>query len=105
MSAQTPVKPRRGGNFLTFVGTSPTIINIGAGERSVRVVNASPGYIMFVCYSSKGTPQVASLAQTPVAPNYSIVIEKELDDDMVSIAALAGTANQVYVQPGEGGFL
>ena len=71
----------------------------------MRVVNASPVYIVFVCYNSKNPPLVANLSQTPVAPNYAMVIEKGLDDDMVGVAALSGVGNQVYIQPGEGGFL
>lgn len=106
MSAGTPFKPKRGGNNKVTATTTSQNVAIGAGERSVRIVNAGSIVGYFVCYKASDGAHTASVNDTPIAvagaAGSVLVIEKQLDDD--TIAYIADSATTVlHFQAGEGG--
>ena len=105
MSAGTPFKPKRGANNKVTATTTSQTITVGAGERSVRVINAGTIVAYFVCYKASDGAIAASALHTPIAvagASGSLVIEKQLDDD--TIAFIADTVTTIlHFQVGEGG--
>lgn len=107
MSTYTPFQPRRGGNRrVTNADTTSRAVSIGAGEKSLRVANASAVVIYFATYRAADGPYTASNADTPVLPasaaSSTLVIEKPQDHDTVAYIADSGTSNVCHFQPGEG---
>jgi len=106
MSAGTPFKPKRGGNNKVTATTSSQKITIGAGERSVRVINAGAVVGYFVCYKASNGAIAASNAQTPIdvagTSGSVLIIEKQLDDDTIAFIS-DSTTTVLHFQVGEGG--
>lgn len=106
MSAGTPFKPKRGGNNKVTATTTSQTITVGAGERSVRIVNAGTVVAYFVCYKASDGARTATNADTPIAVSGAagsvLVIEKQLDDDKIAYVSDSATAI-LHFQVGEGG--
>lgn len=106
MSAGTPFKPKRGANNKVTASTTSAIITVGAGEHSVRVINAGSVVGYFVCYKASDGARTASAADTPIAvagaAGSVLVIEKQLDDDTIAYIA-DSTTTVLHFQVGEGG--
>jgi len=107
MSAGTPFKPRRGGNKKVTATTTSATVTIGAGEKSVRIINAGAVVGYFVIYNSKtDTALTADATQTPIAvagaAGSVLVVEKGVDDDTIAYASDSSTA-VLHFQAGEGG--
>lgn len=106
MSAGTPFKPKRGANNKVTATTASAPLPVGAGERSVRVINAGTVVGYFVCYKASDGARTASANDTPIAvagaAGSVLVIEKQIDDD--TIAYISDSATTVlHFQVGEGG--
>jgi hypothetical protein len=106
MSADTPFKPKRGANNKVTATTTSQTITVGAGERSVRVINAGNVVGYFVCYKASDGARVATNTETPIAvagaAGSVLVIEKSLDDDTIAFIA-DSTTTIIHFQVGEGG--
>lgn len=106
MSAGTPFKPKRGGNNKVTATTTSQNVTVGAGERSVRIINAGSIVGYFVCYKASDGARTASAADTPIAvagaAGSVLVIEKQLDDDKIAYIA-DSTTTILHFQTGEGG--
>jgi hypothetical protein len=106
MSANTPFKPKRGANNKVTATTTSQTITVGAGERSVRIINAGTIVGYFVCYKASDGARVATSADTPIAvagaAGSVLVIEKSLDDDTIAFIA-DSTTTIMHFQVGEGG--
>lgn len=107
MSTDTPFMPRRGANKKVTAGTTSASVAFGAGEKSLRVANASSVVIYFRTFDSVNDGAVtASNADTPVLPasaaSSTLIIEKPMSHDSVAYIADSGTTNTVHFQPGEG---
>jgi hypothetical protein len=106
MSANTPFKPKRGANNKVTATTTSQTITVGAGERSVRVINAGTIVGYFVCYKASDGARVATSADTPIAvagaAGSVLIIEKSLDDDKIAFIA-DSTTTIMHFQVGEGG--
>lgn len=106
MSAGTPFKPKRGGNNKVTATTTSQNVTVGAGERSVRIINAGSIVGYFVCYKASDGARTASAADTPIAvagaAGSVLVIEKQLDDDTIAYIA-DSTTTILHFQTGEGG--
>ena len=103
----TPFKPKRGGGRNANTSTTPITINIGAGERSLRVLNNGTFAIFFRTFKlADGVKPAVQDKDTYLTvfatPAASIIIDKNRDDDAVSVVS-AGPCS-VHVQPGEGGY-
>lgn len=106
MSAESPFSPARGKNQKVTATTTSQLITIGAGNHSIRVINAGAVVGYFVTYKASDETRVCTVNETPIAvagaAGSVIVIEKPLDHD--TIAYLADTVTAVlHFQPGEGG--
>lgn len=107
MSTDTPFMPRRGGNKKVNATTTSATVVVGAGEKSLRVANASSVVIYFRTFDSTSeTGVTATAADTPVLPasaaSSTLIIEKPQAHDSVAYLADSGTTNTVHFQPGEG---
>lgn len=106
MAAGTPFKPARGKNQKVTATTTSQTITIGAGNLSIRVINAGAVVGYFVTYKASDETRACTNAETPIAvagaAGSVLVIEKPLDHD--TIAYLADSSTTVlHFQPGEGG--
>lgn len=106
MSAGTPFKPKRGANQKVTATTTSQLITVGAGERSVRIINAGTIVGYFVCYKASDGARLATSNDTPIAvagaAGSVLVIEKSLDDDTIAFIA-DSTTTIMHFQVGEGG--
>ena len=106
MSTGTPFNPTRGQNKRVSVTTTASIVTVGAGTHSLRIVNEGTDTIFFTTYKAGEQPLVATAAGTVVpkggAAGSVLVIEKPFDHDTVSVMAASGT-QIVDFQIGEGG--
>lgn len=106
MAAGTPFKPARGKNQKVTATTSSQVITIGAGNLSVRIINAGSVVGYFVTYKASDETRTASVADTPIAvagaAGSVLVIEKPLDHDTIAYIA-DSTTTVLHFQPGEGG--
>lgn len=106
MSAGTPFKPKRGGNKKVTATTTSQNLTIGAGERSVRIINVGSIVGYFVCYKASDGARTATVGDTPIAAasaaGSALVIEKQLDDDTIAYIA-DSTTTVLHFQAGEGG--
>lgn len=107
MTVASAFQPARGRNQRVTAGTTSANVTIGAGEKSLRVANASTVVVYFRTYRASDGAQVAANTDTPVLPagaaSSTIVIEKPQDHDTVAYIADSGTGNVIHFQPGEGG--
>lgn len=98
MTVRAPFQPRRGGNQVVTPAAASASIDIGKGEKSVRLVNSGNN----ICYVRIGAgAQTATTADLPVLPSSSVVVSKDGDESTVAHISAAGTT--LNVQPGEGG--
>lgn len=106
MSTDTPFMPRRGANKKVTASTTSATVAFGAGEKSLRVANASAVVIYFRTFDSANETGTATTADTPVLPasaaSSTLIIEKPVNHDSVAYIADSGTGNTVHFQPGEG---
>lgn len=106
MSTDTPFMPRRGSNKKVTASTTSANVTFGAGEKSLRVANASSVVIYFRTYDSANGVDTATTGDTPVLPasaaSSTLIIEKPMSHDSVAYIADSGATNTVHFQPGEG---
>jgi len=105
MSAESPFQPKRGGNQKVTATTTSQTITIGAGNRSLRVLNSGTVVGYFVTYQAGVDTRACTNAETPVGPagaaSSTVVIEKPVDHDTVAYLA-DSTTTVMHFQPGEG---
>lgn len=107
MSTGTPFMPKKGANQKVSATTSSATITIGAGSKSIRVINAGANVTYFRTFNlANDGAQAATNADTPMAVSGAagsvLVIEKPQDHDSISYLAETG-ATVMHFQPGEGG--
>lgn len=106
MSADTPFGPARGKNQKVTATTTSQLITIGAGNHSIRVINAGSVVGYFVTYKASDETRVCTAGETPIAvagaAGSVLVIEKPLDHDTIAFLA-DSTTTVLHFQPGEGG--
>lgn len=105
MSISTAFQPKRGANQKVTATTTSQLITIGAGERSLRVLNAGAVVGYFVTYRASDGAKTCTAAETPVGPagaaSSTVVIEKPFEHDTVAYLA-DSTTTVMHFQPGEG---
>lgn len=106
MSVTSPFQPKKGGNNKVTATTTSASITVGAGQKSLRVINAGVIVGYFRTYKASDGAETASSADTPVAVSGAagsvLIIEKPQDHD--SIAYIADSVTTVmHFQVGEGG--
>ena len=105
MTVSSAFQPRRGANQKVTATTSNQIITIGAGNKTIRALNAGTVVAYFVTYRASDETRTATAADTPIGPagaaSSVTFIEKPQDHD--TIAYIADSATTVLnFQPGEG---
>lgn len=107
MSTDGPFRPQRGANQKVNASTTSAAITIGAGSKSIRVLNSGTVVGYFVTYKNSDGAVTCTNAQTPIGPagaaSSTLVIEKPQDHDTISYLADSSTT-VLHFQPGEGGF-
>lgn len=99
MSVRAPFEPRRGTNQVTTPAAASASIAIDPEAKSVRLVNSGATNI---CHVRIGTgAQTATVADLPVLPNSSVIVQKAEGEDTLAHISAAGTT--LHVQTGEGG--
>lgn len=106
MSVQSAFQPKRGGNKKVTASTTSATVAFGAGEKSLRILNAGSVVGYFRTFAASEGAATCTNADTPVGPGTSassvLVIEKPEWHD--SVAYLAdSTTTVMHFQPGEGG--
>ena len=100
MTIKSPFMPKRGGNQTVTAGAASASVTLTDKNKSVRFVNAGSN----ICHVRIGTgAQVATTADTPILPNTSLVLQKQMDDETVAYISAAGAT--LHIQPGEGGYV
>jgi hypothetical protein len=107
MTAGTPFKPARGKNQKVTATTTSQNITIGAGNLSIRVINAGSVVGYFVTFKLADEPTKACTAnETPIAvagaAGSVLVIEKPIDHDTIAFLS-DSTTTVMHFQSGEGG--
>lgn len=106
MTVSSAFQPQQGANQKVTASTSSASITIGAGTKSLRVVNAGAVVGYFRTYRAADGAKTASAADTPVLPastaSSTLVIEKPQDHDSVAYVSDSATTT-LHFQPGEGG--
>jgi hypothetical protein len=106
MASDTPFAPARGKNQKVTATTTSQIITIGAGNHSIRVINAGSVVGYFVTYKASDETRACTANETPIAvagaAGSVLVIEKPLDHDTIAFLA-DSTTTVLHFQPGEGG--
>jgi hypothetical protein len=109
MTVESPFQPMRGANKKVTATTTSQVVAFGAGQKSLRVLNAGAVVVYFRTFNSTDTIEAAKActnAETPVGPagaaSSTLTIEKPQDHDSVSYLA-DSTTSVVHFQPGEGG--
>jgi hypothetical protein len=106
MASDTPFAPARGKNQKVTATTTSQTITIGAGNYSIRVINAGSVVGYFVTYKASEQTLACTANETPVAvagaAGSVLVIEKPLDHDTIAFLA-DSTTTVMHFQPGEGG--
>lgn len=106
MSALTPFNPTRGQNKRVTATTTASVVTVGAGTHSLRIVNDGTDTIFFTTYKAGEQTLVATTADCAVpkggAAGSVLVIEKPFDHDTASVVA-ASASQTVNFQIGEGG--
>lgn len=106
MSVQSPFMPKQGANQKVTATTTSSVVTIGAGQKSLRAMNAGSVVVYFRTFrASDGTPS-ATNADTALSTGGGaasvIVIQKPEWHDSVAVVA-DSTTSIVHFQPGEGG--
>lgn len=106
MTTPTPFNPTRGANKRVSATTTASVVTIGSGTHSLRIVNDGTDTIFFTTYKASEQTLVATTADCAVpkggAAGSVLVIEKPFDHNTVSVIAASGTQT-VNFQIGEGG--
>lgn len=106
MTVASPFQPKRGGNFKQSATTTSQVITIGAGSKSLRVLNAGSVVGYFRTYRASDETPVCTNAEMPIGPagaaSSTVIIEKPQDHDSVCFLA-DSTTTVLHFQPGEGG--
>lgn len=106
MTIASPFQPKRGANQKVTASTTSTAITIGAGNKSLRVLNAGAVVGYFVTYKASDETRTCTAADTPVGPagaaSSTMTIEKPQDHDTLAYLA-DSTTTVMHFQPGEGG--
>jgi hypothetical protein len=109
MTIASPFQPVRGGSKKVTATTTSQTVAFGAGQKSLRVLNAGAVVTYFRTFDSTDAADAAiacTSADTPVgaAGSASSTLTIEKPDRHNSVAYLAdSTTSVVYFQPGEGG--
>lgn len=99
MTVRAPFEGNSGENQKVSADTSSAATAINANNKSVRFVNASSNVVHVKISTGTST---ATIADTPLLPNSSLVVQKAMGQNYVSYIAPAG-ASELHIQPGEGG--
>lgn len=87
-------------NLVAGIATGAAYISVGQRPSAVRVFNSGTVPV-FIEFSSSGAPAVAAITTSiPIAPGYTDIFEKGLNDVVTAITG-TGTAT-VYFTPGDG---
>lgn len=110
MSTHTPFQPKRGASKKVTATTTSSVVAFGAGQKSLRILNAGAVVAYFRTFDSSDSVDAAiacTSADTPVGPASSmsscLVIEKPINHDSAAILG-DGASSVMYLQPGEGGY-
>ena len=106
MTIASAFQPKRGANQKVTASTTSATVTIGAGQKSLRVLNAGTVVGYFATYRASDGAYTATVADVPVGPATSatsgIVVEKPEWHDTVAYVADSATT-VMHFQPGEGG--
>jgi hypothetical protein len=106
MTIASPFQPKRGGNSKQTATTTSQTITLGAGSKSLRVLNAGTIVGYFRTYQASVETPLCTVAETPVGPagaaSSTVTIEKPQEHDTVCFLA-DSTTTVMHFQPGEGG--
>ena len=99
MTIRAPFEPRRGANQVLTPAAASASVPIDPKAKSVRLVNSGTTN---VCHVRIGTgAQTATVADLPVLPGESIIVQKGEGEDTLAHISASGTT--LHVQTGEGG--
>lgn len=106
MSVESPFQPMQGANKKVTATTTSANVTIGAGQKSLRIINAGAVLGYFRTYRASEGAQTATAADTPIAVSGAagsvLVIEKpEMHDTIAHLSD--ATTTVLHFQPGEGG--
>lgn len=100
MTIRSPFMPRRGANQVTTPGAASASVSVAEDAKSVRLVNSGSN----ICHVRIGNgAQTATTADTPVLPNSSLILQKQMGDDTLAHISASGTT--LHIQTGEGGYV
>lgn len=107
MSSGSAFKPARGKNQKVTATITSQNITCGAGNLSIRCINAGAVVGYFVTFKIGDEPtRVCTNGDTPIAVSGAagsvLVIEKPIDHDTIAFLA-DSTTTVLHFQPGEGG--
>ena len=106
MTVASAFQPKRGGNSKQLATTTSQAVTIGAGCKSLRVLNAGTVVGYFRTYRAADETPACTNAETPVGPagaaSSTVIIEKPQEHDTVCFLA-DSTTTVLHFQPGEGG--
>jgi hypothetical protein len=106
MTVASPFQPKRGGNSKQTATTTSQSITLGAGCKSLRVLNAGAVVGYFRTYQAGVEAPTCTNAEMPVGPagaaSSTVIIEKPQEHDTVCFLA-DSTTTVMHFQPGEGG--
>lgn len=100
MSIRAPFEPRRGTNQVVTPAAASAVVTIDPVAKSVRFVNSGAG----ICHVRVGTAAsaaTATVADMPILPATSVIVQKGDGEDTVAYISAAGTT--LHIQTGEGG--
>jgi hypothetical protein len=108
MSTNTPFQPKRGGNKKVTATTTSQTVSVGAGQKSLRILNSGAVVGYFRTFDSTDATDAAipcAVTDTPIGPagaaSSTLVIEKPERHDGVAYLS-DSTTTVLHFQPGEG---
>lgn len=107
MTVPAPFKPHFGGGInIVAAAATPANAAVGAGDKTLRVVNSGTGLTYFRTGNSKtivggAASIIATLNDCPILPSGTVTIEKPQEDDY--IAWLSTPGSTLIAIGGEGG--
>lgn len=99
MTIRAPFQPRRGTNQVLTPAAASASTPIDPEAKSVRLVNSGTTNICHVRIGEGA--QTATVADLPVLPGESIIVQKGEGEDTLAHISASGTT--LHVQTGEGG--
>ncbi len=102
MTVRAPFKPHFGSGQTVTAAAASATITIGAGDKSIRVVNLDAANVAQVrTGEARNGAVVATAADLAIAPGEAIVFEKPQDDDTLAYISASGAS--LHIMSGEGG--